>query len=54
MVHAFGPSAWGTEAGEFLGLRPAWSAEWVPGQPGLRGEALSQKTLVFLGVFFLF
>jgi hypothetical protein len=24
-------------------LRPAWSTEWVPGQPGLQRETLSQK-----------
>lgn len=24
-------------------LRPAWSAEWVPGQQGLQREALSWK-----------
>jgi hypothetical protein len=26
-----------------LCLRPTWSTEWVPGQPGLHREALSQK-----------
>jgi hypothetical protein len=31
------------EAGEFLSSRPAWSTEWVPGQPGLHRETLSQK-----------
>jgi len=31
------------EAGGFLGSRPAWSTEWVPGQPGLHRETLSQK-----------
>jgi hypothetical protein len=25
-------------------LRPAWSTKWVPGQPGLQRETLSQKT----------
>jgi hypothetical protein len=30
--------------GGFLSLRPAWSTEWVPGQPGLHRETLSQKT----------
>jgi hypothetical protein len=29
---------------EFLSSRPAWSTEWVPGQPGLHRETLSQKT----------
>jgi hypothetical protein len=24
-------------------LRPAWSTEWVPGQPGLYRETLSRK-----------
>jgi hypothetical protein len=32
------------EAGGFLTLRPAWSTKWVPGQPGLYRETLSQKT----------
>jgi hypothetical protein len=30
-------------AGRFLSSRPAWSTEWVPGQPGLHRETLSQK-----------
>jgi hypothetical protein len=42
---------WGTpliptreaEAGRFLSSRPAWSTEWVPGQPGLLRETLSWK-----------
>ena len=44
VVHAFNPSTWEAEAGEFLSLRPAWSIEWVPGQPGLYRETLSRKT----------
>jgi hypothetical protein len=35
---------WEAEAGGFLISRPAWSTEWVPGQPGLHRETLSQKT----------
>jgi hypothetical protein len=31
------------QAGKFLSLRPAWSAEWVPGQQGLHWETLSRK-----------
>jgi hypothetical protein len=42
-VHAFNPSTWEAEAGEFLSSRPAWSTEWVPGQPRLHRETLSQK-----------
>jgi hypothetical protein len=42
-VHAFNPSTWEAEAGRFLSSRPAWSTEWVPGQPGLHRETLSQK-----------
>jgi hypothetical protein len=30
-------------AGGFLSLRPAWSTEWVPGQPRLHRETLSWK-----------
>jgi hypothetical protein len=44
VVHAFNPSTWEAEAGEFLSSRPAWSTEWVPGQPGLHRETLSRKT----------
>jgi hypothetical protein len=42
--YAFNPSTWEAEAGGFLSSRPAWSAERVPGQPGLHRETLSQKT----------
>jgi hypothetical protein len=43
VVHTFNPSTWEAEAGEFLSSRPAWSTEWVPGQPGLHRETLSRK-----------
>jgi hypothetical protein len=35
VAHTFNPSTWEAEAGRFLSSRPAWSTEWVPGQPGL-------------------
>ena len=44
VVHAFNPSNWEAEAGGFLSSRPAWSTEWVPGQPEQYRETLSQKT----------
>jgi hypothetical protein len=44
VVHAFNPSTREAEAGGFLSSRPAWSTEWVPGQPGLHRETLSRKT----------
>jgi hypothetical protein len=44
VAHAFNPSTWEAEAGGFLSLGPAWSTEWVPGQPELHKETLSQKT----------
>jgi hypothetical protein len=44
VAHAFNPSTWEAVAGGFLSLRPAWSTEWVPGQPGLYRETLSWKT----------
>jgi hypothetical protein len=44
VAHAFNPSAREAEAGGFQSSRPAWSTEWVPGQPGLYREALSRKT----------
>jgi hypothetical protein len=43
VAHAFNPSTQGAEAGRFLSSRPAWSTEWVPGQPGLYREILSRK-----------
>ena len=43
VAHAFNPSTWEAEAGGFLSSRPAWSTKWVPGQPGLHRETLSQK-----------
>jgi hypothetical protein len=43
VAHAFNPSTGEAEAGRFLSLRPAWSTEWVPGQPGLHRETLSRK-----------
>jgi hypothetical protein len=44
VAHAFNPSTWEAEAGRFLSSRPAWSTKWVPGQPRLHRETLSQKT----------
>ena len=44
VVHTFNPSTWEAEAGWFLSSRPACSTKWVPGQPGLYRETLSQKT----------
>jgi hypothetical protein len=43
VAHIFNPSTWEAEAGRFLSLRPAWSTEHVPSQPGLHRETLSQK-----------
>jgi hypothetical protein len=43
VAHAFNPSTWEAEAGGFLSSRPAWSTEWVPGQPRLHRETLSGK-----------
>ena len=44
VAHAFNPSTWEAEVSGFLILRPAWSAKWAPGQPGLYRETLSWKT----------
>jgi hypothetical protein len=43
VAHAFNPSTREAEAGGFLSSRPAWSTKWIPGQPGLYRETLSQK-----------
>jgi hypothetical protein len=43
VAHAFNPSTREAEAGRFLSSRPAWSTKWVPEQPGLYRETLSQK-----------
>ena len=43
VVHAFNLSTREAEAGGFLSSRPTWSTKWVPGQPGLYRETLSQK-----------
>jgi hypothetical protein len=44
VADAFNPSTREAEAGRFLSLRPAWSTQRVPGQPGLHRETLSRKT----------
>jgi hypothetical protein len=44
VAHDFNPSTQEAEAGRFLSSRPAWSTEWVPGQPGQHRESLSRKT----------
>ena len=44
VAHAFNPSTWEAEAGGSLSSRTAWSTEWVPGQPGLHRQTLSQQT----------
>jgi hypothetical protein len=45
VAHTFNPSTWEAEAEAdgFLSYRPAWSTQWVPGQPGLQRETLSQN-----------
>jgi hypothetical protein len=43
VAHAFNPGTREAEAGGFLSSRPAWSTEWVPGQPGLHRETLEKK-----------
>ena len=42
-VHAFNNSTWEAEAGGFVILRPAWTSQWAPGQPGLHREACLGK-----------
>jgi hypothetical protein len=45
VVHTFNSSTWEAETGRFLSPRPAWSTEWIPGQPGLHRETLSWKKM---------
>jgi hypothetical protein len=45
VAHTFNYSTWEAEARRFLSLRTAWSTKWVPGQPELHRETLSQKTI---------
>jgi hypothetical protein len=40
VAHALNPSTQEVEAGGPLSLRPAWSMEQVPGQPGTHKETL--------------
>jgi hypothetical protein len=44
VAHAFNPSTWEADASGFLKSSPAWSTEYVPGQPGLHRETLFRKT----------
>jgi hypothetical protein len=46
VAHTLNPSTWEAEAGGSLSSRPAWSTEWVPGQPGLHRETLSWKNKI--------
>jgi hypothetical protein len=41
----FSPSTREADVGTSLSLRPAWSAEQVPGQPGPYRKTLSQKPI---------
>jgi hypothetical protein len=43
VAHAFNPRTQEAEAGGSLSLRPAWSTQRVPGQPGLHKETLPRK-----------
>lgn len=38
VTHAFYSSAWESEAGESLSLRPVWCMYWIPGQSGPHTE----------------
>jgi hypothetical protein len=43
VARTFSPSTREAEAGGFLSSKPSWSTKWVPAQPGLHRETLSQK-----------
>jgi hypothetical protein len=40
VAHTFKPSTREAKVGRYLSLKPAWSAEWVSGQPRLYRETL--------------
>jgi hypothetical protein len=42
--HTWNPNPLEAEAGRSLSLWPAWSTDWVSGQPGLHRETLSPNT----------
>jgi hypothetical protein len=44
LVHSFNPSTMEAEAGGSLNLRPFWSTQGVPGQPGTHRKTSIQKT----------
>jgi len=46
VVYTFNTSTWETEAGGSLSSRPAWSTEWVPGQPKLGRKQKSLKPYI--------
>jgi len=41
VADAFNPSIWEAEADRLKCSRPAWSTQWVPGQPSLHRETTS-------------
>jgi hypothetical protein len=43
VAHAFNPSTWEAEAGEFLSLRPAWSTEFQERQDYTEKPCLKKK-----------
>ena len=46
VAHTFNPSTQEAQAGGSLNLRPVWSTQQVPGQPGLHRETLFCKANV--------
>jgi len=44
IAHTFNSSTGEAEVGRSLSLRPAWSTEWVPQQPGIHRKTLIEKS----------
>jgi hypothetical protein len=54
VAHTFNPNIREAEAGGSLSWRPAWSTEWVPGQPVSVSGKKKNENKIFLEKFMNF